>query len=155
MELPAELRERLLARWPHGVLGTAGAQGRPHLVPVVFAPLDGRVWIPVDDKPKRHRRLQRLVNVEREPRCTLLLERFDPAFEHLWWVRLDARAEAVALDAAETERLRAALAAKYPVYAGRSLPGDPATAMALDVERVAAWSVGGAETIEADLAGSA
>jgi len=151
MELPARLLERLLTRWPHGVLGTRGPSDRPHLVPVVFVPMDGRIWIPVDHKPKRHRRLQRLANISRDPRCTLLLERFDSAFEQLWWVRLDAGGEVVELEAARGERLRRALAAKHAPYAGRALPGDPPTAIALDVQRVVPWAPAGATAIEASL----
>ena len=48
-------------------LATADASGRPHVVPVCFAYLDGRIYIAIDEKPKRSLRLKRLRNIEKNP----------------------------------------------------------------------------------------
>src|SRR3954467_4077077 len=74
----------------HGVLATVNPRGAADLVPACFA-IDGdRVAIPVDSvKPKRSTALGRIRNLERDPRATLLLERWDAAdWSRLWWVRL-------------------------------------------------------------------
>ncbi|MEA2223526.1 MAG: hypothetical protein QOH83_1902, partial [Solirubrobacteraceae bacterium] len=48
-------------------LASAGADGRPHIVPVVFA-LDGDTIVhAVDGKPKRTRALRRLANIAANP----------------------------------------------------------------------------------------
>ena len=58
-------------------LATVRPDGAPHVVPVVFA-LDGNtMWLVVDEKPKRRRELQRLVNVRAEPRVSLHVDRYD------------------------------------------------------------------------------
>src|SRR3990172_11041365 len=76
-------------------LATVRPDGAPHVAPVVFA-LDGdAVWLVVDEKPKRHRRLQRLVNVGAEPRVSLLVDSYDEDWSRLWWGRADGRARVV------------------------------------------------------------
>ncbi len=116
-------------------LGTIGPDGMPHLVPVVFAWLDGRCYTAVDEKPKRTQRLQRLRNIEADPRATLLLDAYDEDWSSLGWVMLRGRAELVA-DAAERERAVAALRTKYPQYRDMALDG-PVVRFA--PERITRW----------------
>jgi PPOX class probable F420-dependent enzyme len=86
-----------LIRSEKGVLGTVHPQRGVDLVPVVFAATaDRRVVIPIDTvKPKATTRLQRVVNLERDPRCSLLVDHYEPGWTGLWWVRVTATAEAV------------------------------------------------------------
>lgn len=49
----------------------------------------------VDDKPKTTRRLQRLENIRRDPRVTLLVDEYDEDWSNLWWVRADGQARVV------------------------------------------------------------
>jgi PPOX class probable F420-dependent enzyme len=86
----AELR-RLFASSPVARLATVRPDGRPHLVPLVFALVDDTVYSAVDAKPKRSRGLQRLVNVRADPRCALLVDHYDDDWSRLWWVRADGR----------------------------------------------------------------
>ena len=44
-------------------LATVGADGSPHLVPIVFALAGEVIHTAVDAKPKRHRALRRLANI--------------------------------------------------------------------------------------------
>ena len=83
-----ELRRRFAAS-PVARLATVCPDGRPHVVPVVFALVDGTIYTAVDHKPKRTHRLQRLVNVHREPRCSLLVDHYQDDWSRLWWVRAD------------------------------------------------------------------
>lgn len=102
----------------HGILATINRTGAPDLVPVCFAIVGDAVAIPIDSlKPKRSTALGRVRNLERDPRATLLLERWDAAdWTRLWWVRLTLRrAELPDQRAAELER---ALRDRYPQYAG-------------------------------------
>ena len=66
-----------LAR-PTGVLATIGRHGHPHVVPCVFALVGaGTIVTAVDEKPKSTRRLARVRNIEKDPRVSMLIDRYD------------------------------------------------------------------------------
>jgi PPOX class probable F420-dependent enzyme len=68
-------RERFAeARVAH--LATVRPDGAPHLVPIVFALEDDRVYTAIDDKPKRTRELQRLANIAADPRVSVLVDSY-------------------------------------------------------------------------------
>jgi PPOX class probable F420-dependent enzyme len=73
-------------------LATVDAEGRPHLVPLVFAARGGEIVTAVDHKPKRSRRLRRLRNIAAHPAVCLLVDAYDEDWEQLWWVRVDGDA---------------------------------------------------------------
>ena len=116
-------------------LATVRPDGAPHVVPVIFALDGGRVWLVVDEKPKRRRELQRLVNVRGEPRVSLLVDRYDEDWERLWWVRVDGRARIVG-EGPELERAVTLLLERYPQERERP-PAGPAIAVV--VERWSYW----------------
>jgi PPOX class probable F420-dependent enzyme len=96
------------------------------------------VWLVVDQKPKRHRRLQRLVNIRAEPRVSLLVDQYDVDWSHLWWVRADGRARIVD-EGAEFERAVALLLRKYP----QERPQPPkGPVLRVEVERWRRWPAG-------------
>ncbi len=131
---PAECRSRF-ASVPVARLATLGAAG-PHLVPIVFA-LDGdRVVSAVDDKPKRTTRLQRLANIARDPRVSLLADHYADDWEQLWWVRADGRARVVD-DPARREKALDLLSVRYRQYRERR-PDGPV--VEVEVERWTGWS---------------
>lgn len=116
-------------------LATVRPDGAPHVVPVIFA-LDGdRAWLVVDEKPKRRRELQRLVNVRGEPRVSLLVDRYDEDWGRLWWVRADGRARIVG-EGPEFEHAVTLVLERYPQERERP-PGGPA--IAVEVERWSYW----------------
>ena len=115
-------------------LATAGADGRPHLVPVCFAVEGDTVYSAVDDvKPKATMRLRRLANVAENPAVSLLVDHYDDDWSALWWVRADGRARV--LEAAPDAV--ALLVARYPQYRDAP-PGGPV--LAVHVQRWAGWS---------------
>jgi PPOX class probable F420-dependent enzyme len=119
-------------------LATVRPDGRPHVVPVTFAPVGADVIVTaVDHKPKRTHDLQRLRNIEANPEVSLLVDHYDEDWTTLWWVRVDAAARVVHHEP-ERSRLVAALVEKYAAYAGRP-PEGPVVVMA--VHRVASWNV--------------
>jgi PPOX class probable F420-dependent enzyme len=97
-------------------LATAGADGVPHLVPLVFALDSGTIYSCVDHKPKRTTALRRLANISANPAVTLLVDHYDENWDHLWWVRVDGRAEILEPGSAEGTTAIDVLAAKYPQY---------------------------------------
>lgn len=132
----AELLEE--ARVAH--LGTVGPHGAPHLVPVCFALVDGRLCIAIDEKPKRGGELARIRNLRRDPRATLLVDRYDEDWTRLAWVRLDCRATIIAAGSDSAAAL-AALRRRYPQYRTMDLESRPLLELA--VERKASWRWGG------------
>jgi PPOX class probable F420-dependent enzyme len=124
-----EARARFAAA-PLARLATVRPDGSPHVVPVVFAVEDDTVWLAVDEKPKRHRRLQRLANVRAEPRVSLLVDHEDEEWDRLWWVRADGRAR-IAEEGRDLDRATALLLARYPQERDRP-PRGPAIVVAVD-----------------------
>jgi PPOX class probable F420-dependent enzyme len=125
-------------------LATIDADGRPHLVPIVFA-LDGdTLYSAVDRKPKRSQTLRRIENARARPDVTILVDHYDDDWRQLWWIRLRGRAR-VLDDGEERERALALLRDKYPQY--RLEPPD-GPVLAVDVSDVRDWSAseGGAES---------
>jgi PPOX class probable F420-dependent enzyme len=106
MRLDAETCWSRLAGSDHGVLGTVHPERGVDLVPVVLAvTADRRLAIPVDTvKPKASTRLQRVANLERDPRCVVLVDRYDPDWSKLWWVRVTGTAIVVEGMAPELHR---------------------------------------------------
>ena len=119
-------------------LATIRPDGAPHLVPVVFVVQGDTVWLMVDEKPKRHRRLQRLVNVRAEPRVSVLVDQYDEDWSRLWWVRADGRARIVGAGPL-LDRALDRLLVKYPQECEQP-PRGPA--LAVEVQRWRAWAAG-------------
>jgi PPOX class probable F420-dependent enzyme len=119
-------------------LATVRPDGGPHLVPVVFVLEGDTVWLVVDEKPKRHRRLQRVVNIHAEPRVSLLADSYDEDWNRLWWVRADGRARIVG-EGHELDRAVSLLLDRYPQERGQPPKGP---ALAVEVERWRRWSAG-------------
>jgi PPOX class probable F420-dependent enzyme len=117
-------------------LATSDADGRPHLVPIVFALEGETLYSAVDRKPKRSRRLRRIENARARPDVTILVDHYEEDWGRLWWIRLRGRARV--LDGGEErERALALLVAKYPQY--RAEPPD-GPVLAVDLTEVRAWS---------------
>ena len=114
-------------------LATIGTEG-PHIVPIVFA-IDGdRIVTAIDHKPKRTRHLERLRNIEADPRVAVLFDRYDDDWSQLWWVRADGRA--LILEAAADREAVDLLAARYEQYANRRPEGP---LVSIDVDRWSGW----------------
>jgi len=158
MRLDAGAARRLFAGTAVARLATVTAAGRPHIVPVTFV-LDSRpgqgdwVYTAVDHKPKSTTRLQRLRNIQAQPRVALLADHYADDWTQLWWVRADGEAAVLgaavlgaagaagagdpAAEAAGPLRL---LAARYPQYAARP-PAGPV--IAVRVDRWTGWAAAG------------
>ena len=120
-----------------GRLSTTTSAGRPHLVPVVFAAAAHVVWTAVDAKPKSTRSLRRLANVESNPWVSVLVDHYEDDWSQLWWVRADGEATVVSVESEDGHLALAALAAKYPQYAGQA-PAGPLIRIVVDTW--ASWS---------------
>jgi PPOX class probable F420-dependent enzyme len=137
-----EARQRFAAgRVAH--LATADADGRPHVVAIVFAVVGDTIYNAVDAKPKRSTSLRRLANVAANPRVAVLVDHYDDDdWTALWWVRAEGTGRV--LDPGEREARDAVvhLVERYHQYR-ENPPTGPV--LAIDVERWSGWSAAAAQ----------
>ena len=118
----------------HGVLGTVHQERGTDAVPVVFVAHDGEIVLPIDTvKAKSGARLQRLRNLDVDPRAVLLVDHYDDDWSQLWWVRVHGHAH----EAAATSGQLHALATAFPAY---SQPGSVTSVIRLAVDEITGWS---------------
>lgn len=125
----------MFAASPVARLATVGADGAPHLVPVVFAVHNDVVYTAVDAKRKTTQRLRRLANIEGNPQVSLLADHYDDDWAQLWWVRADGVA-AVHYSGEEMATGYALLRKKYVQYQRIALNGPVVT---VAVQRWSSW----------------
>ena len=116
--------------------------GRPHIVPVTFAVDGNYIYTAVDAKPKNEsaaRGLQRLRNIEAEPRVALLADHYADDWTSLWWARADGRASIVT-EPHLAARPLSLLTARYPQYRAEP-PAGPV--IRIRVERWTGWAAAG------------
>ncbi|GAA4844696.1 TIGR03668 family PPOX class F420-dependent oxidoreductase [Saccharopolyspora rosea] len=116
-------------------LASTDADGRPHLVPVVFAVRGEVVVTAVDHKPKRTPDLKRLRNIAANPEVSLLADHYSDDWDRLWWARADGTAALAAT--ADHPDLVSALVHKYPQYQ-RTPPSG--TLIVVRVHRWSGWA---------------
>lgn len=136
MRLSEEEARRRASTADHGVLATLHERRGVDAVPATFV-LDGDlVAIPIDRvKAKTSTSLQRVRNLESDPRAALLLEQWDPDdWSRLWWVRLTL--ERTEPHAPAIDQLTARLRAKYPPYEGTTFDA----VLTFRVVAIAGWS---------------
>ena len=131
----ADLRSRF-ASSAVARLATVRPDGGPHVVPVVFALAGDTVYSAVDAKPKRTQRLQRLVNVRSDPRCSLLVDHYEDDWSRLWWVRADGTCAVVDEPGAAHPGIDA-LVERHAQYRAQP-PSGPL--LVVTVERWSGWS---------------
>ncbi len=137
----SEEQIRLLHETPIGRMATAGADGRPHVIPVCFAYLDGCIYSVLDAKPKTAAltRLRRVRNILSNPQVSLVLDHYEADWTKLWYLLLFGTAELLE-DGPEPTRAVAVLRDKYPQYRAMELEGNPV--IKITPERVTGWAGG-------------
>src|SRR5256714_1561892 len=121
-------------------LAAIDPDGRPHLVPIVFALGGDTLYSAVDRKPKRSSKLRRIENARARPDVTILVDHYDEDWGRLWWIRLRGRAR-VLDEGDELERALGLLREKYSQY--RDEPPD-GPVLAVDVTELREWRGGDA-----------
>jgi PPOX class probable F420-dependent enzyme len=106
---------RLVSEARVGRLATIDPDGRPNVVPFVYAMEGDRLVSAVDRKPKTSERLRRLENIRARPDVTVLVDRYDEDWDRIWWVRLRGRARVVD-GGLDRDRAVGMLVEKYPQY---------------------------------------
>lgn len=136
--LPPEEARRRLAAARVARLATVRSDGRPHIVPIVFA-FDGEtVRTVADPKPKRGLDLLRHRNIAAKPAVSLLVDEYEESWQSIWWVRADGEGRVVE-DGPERDEAIRQLRAKYPQYAEWTEPFGSATV--IRVTRITSWAL--------------
>jgi PPOX class probable F420-dependent enzyme len=118
-------------------LATTDPDGRPHLVPIVFALEGDTLYSAVDRKPKRSSKLRRMENARARPDVTILVDHYEDDWSRLWWIRL--RGQARVLDGGEEcDHALALLKEKYAQY---DIEPPDGPVLAVDITDVREWSV--------------
>jgi PPOX class probable F420-dependent enzyme len=125
-------------------LATADQYARPHVIPIVFVWGEGRLYFPLDRKPKREddwHMLRRVRNIETNGRVSIVIDRYDEDWSRLAWVLLEGVATIIE-SGIERDTAITWLGAKYSQYADGTLEGRPVVRMV--IERTVQWSAGDA-----------
>jgi len=116
-------------------LATVDPEGRPHLVPIVYALARETIYSVVDAKPKRTTELHRLQNVRSNPWVSALVDHYDDAdWSALWWARADGAARVLGRDEPESRGAVEILAGRYPQQRATG------PVLAVDVKRWSGWA---------------
>jgi PPOX class probable F420-dependent enzyme len=135
--IPPAVMRRLAAGARVARMATVDPDGRPNIVPVVFA-LDGdTLYSSIDDKPKQTRQVRRLENIRANPdKLTVLIDHYEESWPEVWWVRLRGAARVIE-EGPERDRALALLAERYPQY--EDMPPQGAV-IAVDITQWRGWS---------------
>jgi PPOX class probable F420-dependent enzyme len=120
-------------------LATAAADGRPHVVPIVFAVARARdrdrIYSAVDQKRKRTTELRRLANIAENPQITVLVDHYEDEWDKLWWARADGHGRILdPVDDIEAQHAIELLRSRYPQQRATGV------VLAIDVDRWSGWS---------------
>jgi PPOX class probable F420-dependent enzyme len=130
-------------------LATIAPDGQPRLVPCCVALVSGGgTWAlvtPIDAKPKASSdpmRLARVRDIRRDPRVTLLVDRWDEDWARLAWLRIVGDARLLLPwappDAVAHASAVSALRNRYPQYRDHRLEAQPIIRIA--PTRITGWS---------------
>lgn len=136
--LPEDETRHRLASARVGYLATVRGDGRPHVVPIVFAVNGDVVYAIADPKPKSGLDLLRHRNIVANPAVSLLVDAYDEPWIGIWWVRADGQARIVE-DGPERDTAIRLLVSKYPDYATWTTPFG--AAMVMEVTRLTSWAI--------------
>lgn len=145
MKLSPDVIEKRLSQSPIARLATVSSEGQAHLVPVVFTWQAGKIWSPVDGKPKRGTPLKRVQNALVNPLGSLLLDEYDDDWSQLWWLRVDVKLEVIYLDEvnvktqAEIQDVVTSLKQKYPQYKTTAVLTEHPTLLAMTPTNIRSW----------------
>ena len=129
-------------------LATADREGAPHVVPVVFAVVDGKIYVPVDGKQKKDiERLKRIDNIRENEKVSFLVDHYEDDWAKLGFVMLFGSATIIHADTDSVyEKAAELLREKYAQYRGAIT--IHAWMIEIKPHHAASWGAMGAEESE-------
>jgi PPOX class probable F420-dependent enzyme len=147
-ELSDDLLHRVLDRMPVARLAVIDSEGRPEVMPIVFARVGRALYSPIDGKPKKHGRPARLASIERNPAVALVVDHYDEQWNRLWWIRINANAHIAEGRHEDWDAAAVALRLKYPQYQTTPMFGDPPVMICMRWDRIRWWAPAGTAGLE-------
>jgi coenzyme F420-0:L-glutamate ligase/coenzyme F420-1:gamma-L-glutamate ligase len=122
-----------------GHLATVDAEGKPYIVPVVFACDGHRIYIALDSKKKSAsvERLKRVRNILENPRVAMIVDHYAEQWEELEYILIHGTATLLKQGKVHEAALDM-LKAKYPQY--QCMPLDKAPVICINPERWVCWT---------------
>jgi PPOX class probable F420-dependent enzyme len=116
--------------------------GTIQIVPIVFAYAAGRIYFPIDQKPKTTTtKLRRLENISKNPHVTLLIDDYSEDWRKLSYVLIYAVARLLSTSQKEEKRLALKLLKKkYPQYQDNHLLPPTSPVVSMRIGRIVTWS---------------
>jgi PPOX class probable F420-dependent enzyme len=131
-----------------GHLATADGRGRPSVVPVVFVLDGGKVYTPIDGKPKGDAgALRRIRNIRENPAVAFLVDRYDEDWTRLAFVHIRGTAAILGADPAESDpadhdefpKAETLPRQKHPQYLSVPLGGPEGLMIRINPTSCTAW----------------
>ena len=119
-----------------GHLGLLDEEGHPRVQPITFVRLGETLVSAIDDAKPKRRTPARIARLQRDPRATLTIDRYDDDWTRLAWVQVLAHAAVRDIDPAARE----ALQRRYPTYRTQPPPGP---LIELSPLRILCWRASG------------
>ncbi|MGA2459958.1 MAG: TIGR03668 family PPOX class F420-dependent oxidoreductase [Candidatus Bathyarchaeia archaeon] len=123
-------------------LATATKGGTPYVVPICFAYDNEIIYTPIDEKPKRTDPggLRRILNIEENPKVSLIADYYSEDWDKLHYVIVHGFAEVIRVGE-EHARAISLLRCKYRQYLKMRLETRPI--IKIKPSKVIAWSANG------------
>lgn len=88
---------KLIENKSYGYLATAASNLQPYATPVVFILHNGKIYVPLDQKPKAVSisKLKRVKNIQENPKVCFLVHHYDEDWTRLWFVMISGYATLV------------------------------------------------------------
>ena len=120
-------------------MGTIGPEGIPHILPVCFTWAGDVIWTAIDGKPKSTKQLQRIKDIQANPKVSFTVDRWDEDWSRLAWLQARGTGRVVP-KGPESAKVLVALESKYSQYSEVQADGP---VLRIDVERWVSWSAEG------------
>ena len=119
-------------------LATIDENGKPHVVPIVYAFDSNKLFTPIDDKPKsvNPKQLQRVRNIKLNEYVSVIIDDYSEDWTKLAWVQIRGQAEILSYGD-EYEIGIKLLTKKYPQY--RDMPIQGKLLITISPQKVLSW----------------
>ncbi len=100
-------------------LATVDQKSHPYVVPVVFVFHENSFFIPLDEKVKtvNPRKLKRVMNIEKNPNVTLLIDKYQNDWKKLFFLMIHGKATVIdGKNSKLMDKIYKLLISKYPQY---------------------------------------
>jgi|TARA_B100001123_G_C14932695_1_gene876399 PPOX class probable F420-dependent enzyme len=151
MVFEESLVERIIDVVPVARLGQRDESGMPQVLPFVFIRIGKALWSPIDGKPKKRERLNRLDWIDKHPEVCVLIDHYSDDWRQLFWLKLYGRAESFQSSHWEWQEAIHLLSQKYAQYSEVPILSNESTMIRIEWDRCKSWAAGGETAVRSCL----